>query len=112
MDSLTDGTASLLRYDDRRRQLLGTVPKCGNFMDCDIMSCVWCELTAASEGGANVFEVTYFKRSAYLAQSPQLYKQMAICADFEKVFTVGAGQHSILSALTCKKVKVKVVYSC
>jgi len=38
-----------------------------------------------------VFEVTYFKRSAYLAQSPQLYKQMAICADFEKVFTVGAG---------------------
>jgi len=50
-----------------------------------------CVLTAASEGGANVFEVTYFKRSAYLAQSPQLYKQMAICADFEKVFTVGAG---------------------
>jgi len=48
-------------------------------------------MTAASEGGANVFEVTYFKRSAYLAQSPQLYKQMAICADFEKVFTVGAG---------------------
>lgn len=51
-----------------------------------------CVLTAASEGGANVFEVTYFKRSAYLAQSPQLYKQMAICADFEKVYTVGAGQ--------------------
>ena len=54
--------------------------------------CVFvCMLTAASEGGANVFEVTYFKRSAYLAQSPQLYKQMAICADFEKVYTVGAG---------------------
>lgn len=29
--------------------------------------------------------------SAYLAQSPQLYKQMALAADFEKVFTVGAG---------------------
>jgi len=43
-----------------------------------------------------VFEVTYFKRSAYLAQSPQLYKQMAICADFEKVFTVGAGIHFAL----------------
>ena len=52
--------------------------------------------TAASEGGANVFEVTYFKRSAYLAQSPQLYKQMAICADFEKVFTVGAGNNDIM----------------
>ena len=36
-------------------------------------------------GGANVFEVTYFKRKAYLAQSPQLYKQMAIAGDFEKV---------------------------
>ena len=47
--------------------------------------------TAASEGGANVFEVTYFKGSAYLAQSPQLYKQMAICADFDRVYTIGAG---------------------
>jgi aspartyl-tRNA synthetase len=47
-------------------------------------------ISAASEGGANVFEVTYFKRSAYLAQSPQLYKQMAICADFEKVYTIGS----------------------
>ncbi|KAJ8664741.1 hypothetical protein QAD02_006403 [Eretmocerus hayati] len=47
-------------------------------------------ISAASEGGANVFTVSYFKNSAYLAQSPQLYKQMAIAADFEKVFTVGA----------------------
>lgn len=45
---------------------------------------------AASEGGANVFTVSYFKGSAYLAQSPQLYKQMAIAADFGKVFTIGA----------------------
>lgn len=46
-------------------------------------------ISAASEGGANVFKVSYFKGSAYLAQSPQLYKQMAIAADFGKVFTVG-----------------------
>ena len=44
----------------------------------------------ASEGGANVFKVSYFKGSAFLAQSPQLYKQMAIASDFGKVFTVGA----------------------
>merc|ERR1711963_149315 len=43
----------------------------------------------ASEGGANVFKVSYFKGSAYLAQSPQLYKQMAIASDFGKVYTVG-----------------------
>lgn len=47
-------------------------------------------ISAASEGGANVFTVSYFKGNAYLAQSPQLYKQMAIAADFDKVFTVGA----------------------
>lgn len=47
-------------------------------------------ISAASEGGANVFEVSYFKGAAYLAQSPQLYKQMAIAADFERVYTIGA----------------------
>lgn len=47
-------------------------------------------IAAASEGGANVFEVSYFKGSAYLAQSPQLYKQMAIAADFDRVFTIGS----------------------
>ena len=46
---------------------------------------------AASEGGANVFQVTYFKSNAYLAQSPQFYKQMAIAGDFGKVYTIGAG---------------------
>uniref|UniRef100_A0A4W4ETU9 Aspartate--tRNA ligase, cytoplasmic n=1 Tax=Electrophorus electricus TaxID=8005 RepID=A0A4W4ETU9_ELEEL len=46
-------------------------------------------ISAASEGGANVFTVSYFKTSAYLAQSPQLYKQMCICADFDKVFCIG-----------------------
>lgn len=45
-------------------------------------------LGSASEGGSNVFEVSYFNRSAYLAQSPQFYKQQLIAADFEKVFEV------------------------
>ncbi|XKL67315.1 hypothetical protein PGB90_002806 [Kerria lacca] len=47
-------------------------------------------INAASEGGANVFTVSYFKGAAYLAQSPQFYKQMAIAADFDKVYTIGA----------------------
>jgi len=45
-------------------------------------------LAAASEGGANVFKVSYFDRLAYLAQSPQLYKQMLIASDFERVFEI------------------------
>lgn len=47
-------------------------------------------INAASEGGANVFKVSYFKTFAYLAQSPQLYKQMAIAADFDRVYTIGS----------------------
>mmetsp|Transcript_26237 Transcript_26237/g.36951 ORF Transcript_26237/g.36951 Transcript_26237/m.36951 type:complete len:579 (+) Transcript_26237:88-1824(+) len=43
----------------------------------------------ASEGGANVFKCGYFDTTAYLAQSPQFYKQMGICADFERVFEIG-----------------------
>lgn len=39
-----------------------------------------------SESGAGVFEVKYFDRKAYLIQSPQFYKQMAIAGGFEKVF--------------------------
>ena len=44
---------------------------------------------AASESGADVFEVKYFDRNAYLAQSPQFYKQMAMAAGFERIFEVG-----------------------
>ena len=43
---------------------------------------------AASESGAEVFEVKYFDRKAYLAQSPQFYKQMAMASGFGRVFEV------------------------
>ncbi|NLN46263.1 MAG: aspartate--tRNA(Asn) ligase [Clostridiaceae bacterium] len=43
----------------------------------------------ASESGADVFEVKYFDRKAYLAQSPQFYKQMAMAGGLERVFEVG-----------------------
>jgi len=43
---------------------------------------------AASESGSEVFEVEYFDRKAYLAQSPQFYKQMALAAGLDKVFEV------------------------
>ncbi|PPQ88619.1 hypothetical protein CVT25_010195 [Psilocybe cyanescens] len=44
---------------------------------------------AATESGASVFKVNYFKGNAFLAQSPQLAKQMAIAADFERVYEIG-----------------------
>lgn len=42
-----------------------------------------------AEGGTEVFKVQYFEREAYLAQSPQFYKQMMVGAGFERVFEVG-----------------------
>lgn len=43
----------------------------------------------ASESGSEVFEVKYFDGSAYLAQSPQFYKQMAMAAGLDRIFEVG-----------------------
>lgn len=42
----------------------------------------------ATESGASVFEVKYFDTKAFLAQSPQLHKQMCIAADFGRVFEI------------------------
>jgi nondiscriminating aspartyl-tRNA synthetase len=44
-----------------------------------------CVIGAASEGGTDLFSVKYFEQKAYLAQSPQLYKQMLACS-MEKIF--------------------------
>ncbi len=43
----------------------------------------------ASESGAELFKVEYFGGEAFLAQSPQFYKQMAMSAGFERVFEIG-----------------------
>ena len=44
---------------------------------------------AASESGSDVFEVKYFDTNAYLAQSPQFYKQMAMASGLERIFETG-----------------------
>ena len=46
-------------------------------------------IAAASESGSDVFEVKYFDGLAYLAQSPQFYKQMAMAAGLERIFETG-----------------------
>ena len=51
-----------------------------------------------AEGGTEIFEVKYFENKAYLAQSPQFYKQMMVGAGYERVFEVAhvyrAEQHN------------------
>lgn len=46
-------------------------------------------IAAAAEGGTNLFPMRYFDTDAYLSQSPQLYKQLAILGGLERVFEIG-----------------------
>ena len=46
-------------------------------------------VVTSTESGSELFQIDYFGQKAYLAQSPQFYKQMAMAAGFEKVFEVG-----------------------
>ncbi len=62
-----------------------------------------CLVAAATEGGADLFKVQYFEREANLAQSPQLYKQLAVIGGMDKVFMTTpvfrAEKHNTLSHL-------------
>jgi len=46
-------------------------------------------VSEGAEGGTELFQLDYFSKKAYLAQSPQFYKQMMVGAGYEKVFEVG-----------------------
>ncbi|KAI8957817.1 aspartyl-tRNA synthetase [Daldinia sp. FL1419] len=48
-----------------------------------------CLIGAASEGGANVFSLPYFEKQAFLAQSPQFYKQIEIAGGRKRVYCIG-----------------------
>jgi nondiscriminating aspartyl-tRNA synthetase len=48
-----------------------------------------CIMGAASEGGADVFTVSYFDKKAFLRQDPQLHRQLTLLAGFDKIYDLG-----------------------
>ncbi|KIJ51289.1 hypothetical protein M422DRAFT_158559 [Sphaerobolus stellatus SS14] len=72
----------------------------------------------ATESGASVFKVDYFRRPAYLAQSPQLAKQMCIAADMERVYEIGpvfraenSNTHRHLTEFTGLDLEMAITYN-
>jgi len=71
-------------------------------------------IASASEGGTELFPAQYFEKKAFLAQSPQLYKQMAACA-LEKVFTITpvwrAEKHNTTRHLNeCRQMDIEIAF--
>lgn len=85
IDLRTATSRAILHIIDGLKQLFRASLYSQKFREIDTPSFI----SSASEGGANVFELNYFKTKAYLAQSPQFYKQMAIASGQSRVFTVG-----------------------
>lgn len=72
-------------------------------------------IAASSEGGTDLFETKYFEHKAYLAQSPQLYKQMLINS-MKKVFTITpvwrAEKHNTPRHLNeCRQMDIEVAFT-
>ena len=81
------------------------------FMDVHLPSIIG----ASSEGGTDLFKVKYFEQDAFLAQSPQLYKQMVACA-VEKIVTITpvwrAEKHNTVRHLNeCRQMDIEIAFA-
>lgn len=94
LETLLDNRNITLRHEKNRAifriyaELIaayGEIMRKDNFVEIKTPKIV----CAATEGGANFFKIDYFGRGAYLAQSPQFYKQAGV-GIFERVFEIGS----------------------
>jgi nondiscriminating aspartyl-tRNA synthetase len=85
LDLRVPATQAIMRLQSGVGQLFREFLYKNNFVEIHTPKLI----AGASEGGTNVFKMKYFELDACLAQSPQLYKQMAVIGDMEKVFEIG-----------------------
>jgi nondiscriminating aspartyl-tRNA synthetase len=74
---------SIARIGDKALEVIREVLRSEGFIEIFTPKII----ATATEGGANLFPVIYFGREAFLAQSPQLYKEL-LAASFERVFEI------------------------
>jgi aspartyl-tRNA synthetase len=85
LDLRTNSTQAMMRLQSGVGQLFREYLYGKNFIEIHTPKLI----AGTSEGGTNVFKLKYFDQEACLAQSPQLYKQMAVIGDLPRVFEVG-----------------------
>lgn len=85
LDFRVPATHSMIRVIDETMDSFRRFLKANDFTEIKTSKII----QSGSEGGANLFSVNYFDRTAYLAQSPQLYKQMAILGGLKRVCEIG-----------------------
>ena len=85
LDFRVPATYSMIRVIDETMDAFRRFCKKNDFIEIKTSKII----QSGSEGGANLFSVNYFDRTAYLAQSPQLYKQMAILGGLKRVCEIG-----------------------
>ena len=85
LDLRTPHSQSIFRVIDNVMHSYRTFLRARGFLEISTPKLIG----TTSEGGANCFQVDYFGRQAFLAQSPQLYKQMAIIGGARGVYEIG-----------------------
>lgn len=85
LDLRNDYNANIFRVQSKMVEAMREFLYKNNFIEIHTPKLIG----AASESGSEVFEVKYFDRLAYLAQSPQFYKQMAMSSGLDRIFEVG-----------------------
>lgn len=85
MDLRTPASQAIFRVQSRICQFYREYLTEENFIEIHTPKIIG----GTSEGGTQVFTLDYFGKKACLAQSPQLYKQMMIMGDFDRVFEIG-----------------------
>lgn len=78
-------TLSIIRVTDSVMTAFRGYLRTNNFIEIKTTKII----QSGSEGGSNLFTMNYFGKTAYLAQSPQLFKQMVIAGGLKRVYEVG-----------------------